>query len=211
MLDSYIRPDAPNPDFKTDEELHYIIDNREKYLPESVEAALSILQHRGIEFSEEELRVISEDMAERRRLALLNTCGWARDRNNYIDDPDAYTFYSRQTIRVFAILFSTFFGSVMMAINIGKTRNTTGVVSVVVFGLFFTTAQIIILNAIKTGSSLGIIFSIAGASCLDYFFWGKYIGNAALYRRRTYWVPAIIGIVITGLVITAIIVGGNAD
>jgi hypothetical protein len=212
MLESYIRPDAPNPAFKTDDQLHYIIDNREKYLPESVEIALAELQHRGVEFSEEEITVINEDMQARRQLALTRDIGLFNSayQNNLVDDPDAYIFYTRRVIRVFSILFGALFGSIMMAINIGKTKNAVGVASVVIFGLFFTTAQIVIGNSAKVGTSFTVLCSLIGAYCLDYFFWNRYIGNTALYKAKPYWIPLIIALVLVVLIMAAMIYGNAA-
>lgn len=56
---------------RTDDELMERIDNRQKYMPETVEASLAELQHRGKEFSDEEIRYIKEDMQARRRNAAL--------------------------------------------------------------------------------------------------------------------------------------------
>ena len=58
MLTSFIRPDASPVNTKLDTELRQCIDNREKYLPESAFAAISELKRRGVEFTEEEERVI---------------------------------------------------------------------------------------------------------------------------------------------------------
>jgi hypothetical protein len=207
MLDSFIRPDAPNPQFKTDDELRYIIDNREKYLPESVEIAVAELQHRSVEFSDEEITVINEDMQARRQLANVREMSRGifagSTKNIYVEDPDAYVLYTRQVIRVFAILCSTLFASILMAVNIGKTKNTVGVISVVGFGLFFTTAQIFIASATKMGTPFTFICGIAGAYCLDYFFWSKYIGYNALFKPSTYWIPAIVAVLLVVLLVTA--------
>lgn len=214
MLTSFIRPDAPNPDFRTDEEFHYIIDNREKYLPESVERAVAELQKRGTVFSEEEIRVINEDMQARRELAAANNVNQGlfsnTYKNNIIDDPDAYSFYSRQVIRVFTILCSTLFGSVMMAINIGKTKNTGGVILVLLFGLIFTTLQIVIINSAHTSGSYAYFFGFVGAIGLDYLFWNRYIGNEALYRARPFWIPLIIALVLLALFIFSLFYGDRA-
>jgi hypothetical protein len=213
MLSSFIRPGVPPLSFKSNDELEFIIDNREKYLPESVEGAVDELQSRGKAFSDEELQVISEDMQARRQLAesasvsggLFSNPG----KNNFVDDPDAYVFYSRRVIRVFTILFSAFFGSIMMAINIGKTKNTTGVILVLLFGVVFTTMQIVILQSVHINSSLTIIFCLLAAFCLDSFFWARYLGKSTLYKPRTFWTPLIIGLAITGLYIWAILSGAG--
>ncbi len=54
---------------KSGAELQNSIDNREKFLPETVEAAVKELQSRGVIFDDDELRVIAEDMQARREMA----------------------------------------------------------------------------------------------------------------------------------------------
>jgi len=208
MLNSFLRPDASQPASKPDQELHDIINSREKYLPESVEGAVAELQNRGVEFSDEELTVINEDMQARRELSVTRDIGWnffdSSYQNNIVEDPDAYIFYSRRVIKVFAILLGAFFGSIMLAINIGKTKNTTGVFLVVLFGIFFTSAQVFISESAHLGSSFTIMSSLIGAYCLDYFFWNRYIGGATLYKAKPYWIPLTIGLVIVALLLCSI-------
>jgi hypothetical protein len=214
MLDSFIRPDAPNPDFRTDEEFHYIIDNREKYLPESVERAVAELQKRGTVFSDEQMQEITGDVQARAQLATANNSngGLFSNTNKYniVEDPDAYSFYSKQAIRGFTILCSTLFGSVLMAINIGKTKNTGGVILVLLFGLIFTTIQVVIINSMHSPGSLTIVFNFIGAFCLDLLFWKKYIGNNTLYRAKPFWIPLIIAFVLGALFVLSFIYNQQA-
>jgi hypothetical protein len=165
---------------KSDDELHSCIDNREKYLPESVEAAVAELQSRGVEFSEEELRVITEDMQARRELAETPSVGFgafnSRDKNNLVEDPEAPALYSRSAIYVFSVLFSVLFGSVMLAINISKTPNKNKAILVVLFGLGYTIAILIGQN-FNLSSSFSIITGIAGA----------YLFNGSIILEPVYW------------------------
>ncbi|MDP9079460.1 MAG: hypothetical protein M3O71_18665 [Bacteroidota bacterium] len=187
---------------KSDEELHEYVDNREKYLPESVESAVEELQNRGIVFSDEELKVIAEDMQARRELAgtpPTNPSLFAfSDINNQIDDPDAPEFYSKRAIYVFSILFSVLFGSIMLAINVSKTPKSSRAALVALFGLGYTALTITIAELLNLPTGAGIVISILGGYILNAFFWNKYIGNDTLYRLKPIWVPLTIGLVIVG-------------
>ncbi len=59
-----------DPDFlaaaRTDEELMERVENRQNYMPETIEASLAELQYRGIEFSDDDIQQISSDVAKRR-------------------------------------------------------------------------------------------------------------------------------------------------
>lgn len=181
---------------KSDEELYYCIDNREKYLPETVEAAVSELQKRGAEFSEEELRVISEDMQARREMAehgtgifgIFNT-NWD---NNQVYDPDAPAMFSKRAIFAFSVLCSVLFGAILLAINVNKTQNRDKALWVVIYGVGFIFLQAIIAGGYNPIAT--ILTSIAGAYIMDNFFWNRYIGKPTLYRARAIWIPLLIGL-----------------
>lgn len=211
MLTSFIRPDAEPASYKTSEQLRYIIDNRENYLPESVLAAVDVLQGRGVEFSDEELQVIREDMQARTEIASDSRPSFGLFADNYknvlVKDPDAYEFYSRRVIKAFTFFFGPVFGSVMMAMNIGKTGDNGGVALVLAFGVGVNIVEGIIAGGAGIGSSITVIFSFVNMALMDALFWNKYIGNTTLYKARKYWVPLAIGVILLGLVIWAIFSG----
>jgi hypothetical protein len=209
MLTSFIRPDAPPVNTKSDTELQYCIDNREKYLSESVLAAVNELQRRGIEFSEEGKTVIEEDMQARAEIAeeAGNVYGGIFSgayKKCLVDDPDAYVFYSRRIIKLFTFFFGAFFGSIMMAMNIHKTKNTPGTVLVLVFGITVTIVEVVIPNFLSLNTAANIFFAFINAILIDLLFWRNYIGQATLYKPRTYQTPLLIGIIISVLMIALI-------
>jgi hypothetical protein len=209
----FLRPEPSSIASKSDEELHYCIDNREKYLPENVEVALAELKSRGAEFSEEEIKAINEDLEAHRELATASNSGMgffnSSFNNNIVDDPDAYNFYSRRIVKVFTFFFGVLFGSIMLAINIGKTKNKTGVIVVLAYGLVVTVVEILLGQQTKNSSSLAVIFGFFNAYTIDYFFWNRYLGNGTFYRTKSYWIPLVIGIVMVALIFLAIIYGGG--
>ena len=196
---------------RTNEELIERIENRQNYMPETVEASIAELQSRGHEFPDEELKVISEDLQAMRENAALsgNSQGFFNKeyKNVIVGDPDAPLMYSRRVIYFFSVLFGALFGSIMLAINIGKLGKRTEALYTVLFGIAFTTIQVFIGMRAAPGSSTsyGILFGFAAAFCLDFFFWKRVIGYSTFYRKRQIWVPLIIGIVLASLIIAAII------
>jgi hypothetical protein len=201
----------------TTEELNERINNRKKYLPETVEAAVAELQYRKRDFSNEELRDITESVQMQRknaalvdsRLGLFNNSA----KNVIVKDPEAPLMYSRQALRVFTVLCGALFGSIMMAINISKTKHHSKAIWVVVFGIVFTAVQIFVVSKMpnpNSGSSGAILGGLIAAFLLDYFFWKPFIGYATFYRARPIWIPLIVALVIFGLIIALIIIGGKA-
>jgi len=207
MLISFLRPDAPPVASKTDEELRYCIDNRENYLPESVLNAVAELQRRGTEFSEEEIRVIEEDMQARTELATITSpLGVINDNyeNCLVDDPDANEFYSRRVIKAFTFFSSPLFGAILMAMNISKTKNFVGVLSVLAFGLGITVAEVVLIFRLNPPVLAVLLLGFVNAYLIDNLFWDKYIGNSTLYKPRKYWPPLVVAVllIILRLVLT---------
>jgi hypothetical protein len=201
----------------TTEELTERIDNRKKYLPETVEAAVSELQYRKHEFSDDELRTINDGIdLQRKNAAMVDSrLGFFNStaKNVIVKDAEAPLMYSRQALYVFTVLCGALFGSIMLAINIGKTKKPGNAVWVILFGIAFTALQIFVVSTYArpgSGSSGAIIGGIIAAYTLDFLFWKPFIGYSTFYRSRPIWIPLIIALVVFGLLIAAVIIGGKA-
>jgi hypothetical protein len=185
------------------EELQDRIDNREKYLPETIEASVTELQNRGHVFTGEELQVIKEDLQAQHDNAGLQGSGGISGtyKNTIVEDPAAPLFYSRRAVFLFAVFMGALFGSIMFAINLAKIKKYAEVVWVLLFGVGFTILQYILISYANTGNSLGIFFGLISGYSLDYFFWERFIGRSVFYRARPVWVPLIIAILLGALIV----------
>ena len=106
-------------------------------------------------------------------------------------------YYSEKAIRIFCILFSVFFGSIMMAMNLKRTESKKGVWEVLIFGFVYSVVEIVALSYVpKSNSVYAFVLNAGGAYAINYFFWKKYIGADTPYTSRSVLVPAIIGIVV---------------
>jgi len=186
------------------------IENRQKYMPETIEASLAELQYRKHEFSDEELKIIDEDIKALRANAALvgNTKGFFNKeyKNVIVEDPDAPLLYSRVALNTFTIFFGALFGSIMMSINLAKFGKTKEASWAILFGIGFTAVQYIVLSHLPgRGSSMQVVFGFISAFLLDLLFWKPYIGYATFYRKRQIWIPLIIGITLASLIIASII------
>jgi len=198
---------------RTNEELLERIDNRQKYLPETVEASVTELQFRKHEFSDEELKVITEDVQAQRNNAVMVTSNPSLFNSDYkntiVEDADAPLMYSRRAIYLFALFFGGLFGSIMMAMNISKTEKKNNAVIAILFGIVFTALQVYLVSKANPGSggSFQYLGGLIAAYILNYVFWRNYIGYATFYRARQIWVPLIIGVIWIGLIVWATIDG----
>jgi hypothetical protein len=198
---------------RTNEELLERIDNRPKYLPETVEASVAELQFRKHEFSEEELQIIGEDLKAHRAnaAAISSRIGfWSGEyKNALVEDQDAPLLYSRLVIYTFSFFFGALFGSIMMAMNFGKLEKRKDALYAILFGIGFTAAQIYLSTAANpgSGSSYSILGGLLAAICLDFFFWKFHIGYETFYRARPFTTPLIIGVIIAGILIGLLMLG----
>jgi hypothetical protein len=206
-------PTAHSSSTLTDDELQTQIDNRPKYLPETIETAVAELQSRGVAFTDEELQVINEDLAAQRNNASVTNRGYGIFNNDYkhniVEDAAAPSLYSKRAISVFTVLFSILFGAIMLAVNLWKIKNTAGALWTLLFGAGFLTLQIIITMSLNSNShsAPAYIFGLVAALIIDVVLWPRFIGNATFYRARPVWVPLIIALAFCGIVIAAIILG----
>ena len=197
---------------KSDEGIQEYLDNRAKFTPEAVEAAIAEFQKRGRTFSDEELNTYRQEFQQRSEAAEKEVKELFPSGNqwkkNVVTDENAPAYYSEKAIYLFAVIFSVVFGSIILALNFSKTETKKGVWEVVIFGAFFTSLQIWILSMIPRNNGLTLVFNMVGALILNQFFWKKYIGNDTKYRTKPIWIPMIVGILITIPILLAIIYGG---
>src|SRR5580704_15659804 len=110
---------------KSEEGLQEYLDNRKKYTPEAVFAAIEEFKKRGRAFTEEEIEKIKTDVEKQKEIneqrAAASPFNSNRLGRNVVKDADAPQYYSERAIYMFSTLFSVLFGSILMAINLNKT------------------------------------------------------------------------------------------
>ena len=185
------------------EELYERVNNREKYLPETVEASVTELQERGEVFEDDVLAAIAADMDARRRHAEsgggYDGLFYNPDKVRQVQDPDAPAFYTKRAIYGFAIFFSVLFASVLFAMNVAKTDKKINALWVMLYGVAFTVVEVIIGSRITFSIGVAFIFGLVGSYPLNYFMCSAFLGKATLYRVRPVWAPLVVGLAIVCL------------
>ncbi|WP_430966688.1 hypothetical protein [Spongiimicrobium sp. 2-473A-2-J] len=193
---------------KEDFELENIIADKKAYVEEARIAAIQILKERkgktaDLESAENEIKTVQEERA----IAHQKTAEEEKKKSSLTDDQNAPELHSKRVITVFAGIFSTIFGAVLLMYNMKQTGNQKGRTQVLIFGILYTIACVAILNALEARANLALIFNLAGAGILTEYFWNKFIGKSFKYRKRSWIKPAIISVVIMIPFILAIIYG----
>ncbi len=198
---------------KSEEGLQEYIDNRQKYNPQAVFAAIEEFKKRGRVFLDNEIETIKSDLLKQQEISKQRIADSepspTKWKKNVVDDVNAPQYYSEKAIYIFSILFSVLFGSILMTINLSKAKKKNAAISVFLFGIIFTGIQIWLLSLIPRNSGLTLITNVGGASIINYYFWKNYIGTDTKYRARPIWIPLLIALCITIPLFYIIIVFGQ--
>lgn len=189
---------------RSDAELMEYINNFDKYTPEALIAVVNELKSRGQSISDEELRMINdkvekskkeeeEEKIEKSSKSLIK---------NVVTDPDAPLLYSQVAILMFSTIFTTIFGAILLALNIKDTKKKLKVIGI---GIIFTTFAILISNLVPHPTILTMLANGVGGYLLVTEFWNKYIGSGTKYRTKPIWIPLIISLIITALLLIEMI------
>jgi len=115
---------------------------------------------------------------------------------NIVDDPNAPEFYSLNAIWGFSIFFSPLFSAVLMSMNLNKINRSKYILPVILFGILWYVLSMIILPIESSGAGIIYLWNAIGGLFFLYLFWPKFIGKDLKYRKRSIWIPLIIGIIL---------------
>ncbi|WP_126650195.1 hypothetical protein [Chryseobacterium aureum] len=139
----------------SNQELEKYLQQDNRFVPDAVQAAFEILEERGRVFSEQEKTVVQQliqhkkEAEEAKRAEEMEV--W---KDHITEDPEAIQLYSRMTIFVSSILFSTIPGAILLSLNLIKLRKYFPAVLTMVFGvLFFIFQKYVLLSHFDFGTS----------------------------------------------------------
>jgi hypothetical protein len=193
---------------KSDNDLERIIQDKSKYVEQARKAAIEILTKRNgqtdsIVKAETEIRA-----AQERKMAVQHKVREEDKKESFVtDDPDAPELHSKITITLFACIFASIFGAVLMMQNFKEVGNIKARNQVLVFGILYTLVSVLIINAIDLQMNLALPLNLGGAGILTEFFWNNQLGKEIRYRKKNWVKPAIISVIISIPFILALIFG----
>lgn len=188
---------------KSDEELKKYLDQSTRYETEAVEAAIAELEQRGHHLTDEEKAKIIKD-SEPDPKEKHFTPFPDKQAHLKVNDEEAPLLYSKRAIRALSVLFSTVFGTIMMAMNIRRNKYKGGP-QVILFGTLYTIAAFSLLISIKQNTGITLAVNLLGAELFNRVLWPKYIGNDTKFRKRNAWIPFFSGVFMI-IIIAAILI-----
>jgi hypothetical protein len=181
----------------SESDLMQVINDKKIYVEEARQAASQILEERRVV-----AKNISENNCENKLqneasvTIVGNSINLNSNKSLLTDDINAPLLYSKVVIRVFSILFSTLFGSVLLMTNLKEVKNSTAKIQVLLFGIIYSLLSILLITCLDT-RNLTMPLNFIGSWILSEYFWNKYIGKETIYRKRNWYKALIISILVT--------------
>ncbi|MCF8381309.1 MAG: hypothetical protein K9H49_17180 [Bacteroidales bacterium] len=187
---------------KSNYELNKLIANKDKFAKEKVQASLWELEKRGA-LDEEGKRLLS-------RYSFTNSTNFSKDAfsgplptgpfmdPNISNDPSLPKLYSRYSVRFFAIFFSTFFGGILISINLFRLKKKDQILPVVLFSFFFAYLTVFLSGKYPEKMTIiTLIMNIIGSLLLEELFWNKMIGKDFKFQRQSVLPALLVGGIIS--------------
>jgi len=110
---------------KSDSDLERIINDKETFVVQARIAAIEILKERNRQTESTEKAENEIKVAEERKIATQQKLVEREEKYNFVtDDSNAPELHSKRVITMFAAIFSTIFGAVLMMHNLKEVGNS---------------------------------------------------------------------------------------
>ncbi|WP_312299438.1 hypothetical protein [Chryseobacterium sp.] len=129
-------------------ELENYLKEGNRFVPEAVQMAFEILEERGRIFTEQERSSVQQMMQNKRNAEEAKLTEEKETWKDHItEDPNAIRLYSRTTILVSSVFFSTVPGSVLLFLNLIKLKKYSAAFFALAFGCIFFMFQKYVLQS----------------------------------------------------------------
>lgn len=181
-------------------ELEGYLKEGNRFVPEAVQAAFEILEERGRVFSEQEKTAVQQLIQRKKEDEKAKHAEEVEVWKDHItEDPDAIRLYSRMTIFVSSVLFSTIPGAILLSLNLIKLRKYFPAFLTLAFGVLFFIFQKYVLFShfdFGTTSRYSPEIGVIAAGALGLLVISVLVTPQKLpYRAKSYVFPVILCVV----------------
>lgn len=181
-------------------ELEGYLKEGNRFVPEAVQAAFEILEERGRVFSEQEKTAVQQLIQHKKEEEEAKHAKEVEVWKDHItEDPDAIRLYSRMTIFVSSVLFSTIPGAILLALNLVKLKKYFPAFLTLAFGVLFFIFQKYVLFShfdFGTTSRYSPEIGVIAAGALGLLVISVLVTPQKLpYRAKSYVFPVILCVV----------------
>lgn len=107
-------------------------------------------------------------------------------------DEESPQLYSKLLIRMFALFFGTLFGMILLMYNMKVTKNQTGRIQVLIFGILYMVMSYLLIREFDLDTNYSILINLIGGLILTEYFWNKFIGKTTQYMTKNWIKPTLI-------------------
>lgn len=180
---------------KSNTELQIILDEKNKYTDEAVQAVIWELENRNlIEKGSIKLQIIpleNQNALEEKKILLDNKKG------SVFEELVLPELFSKKAILGFTIFFSTLFGAILLMRNLRKMNKQKARIEVLLFGVGYTLFTGFLLNYLPKMFFITLIFNFIGYLVLIEYFWNKNLGKDLEIRTKSITKPLLIFLLIS--------------
>ena len=184
----------------SDIELEKYLKPESRFVPEAIEFAFDILKQRGRIFTETEIGQIQNLIKTKKdnepKFEEIKNNGWDK---NFTEDENAIELFTNKLIWIYCLLVGVIFGSLLQVYNFIKIKNTEAAVVTLIFGIIYSTLQIIFISYIGDITygrySLRIFLSAIGALGLIVIK-ENIFKDKTKYRAKSIILPVIFAVII---------------
>jgi hypothetical protein len=184
---------------KSDAELEYILQEKDTYTNEAIQAVIWELENRNLiekgTIKPAIIPVENEISVQEKKQNSTNT------NENSVEALALPILYSKKAIQGFTIFFSTLFGAILLMSNLKKMNKPKARIEVFVFGIVYTIATIVLLNYLPKTFFLTLIFNIVGYAILIEYYWNNNLGKEFEHQKKQIKKPLIISVSVLAILI----------
>jgi len=184
---------------KSDAELEYILQEKDTYTNEAIQAVIWELENRNLiekgTIKPAIIPVENEISVQEKKQNSTNT------NESSVEALALPILYSKKAIQGFTIFFSTLFGAILLMSNLKKMNKPKARIEVFVFGIVYTIATIVLLNYLPKTFFLTLIFNIVGYAILIEYYWNNNLGKEFEHQKKQIKKPLIISVSVLAILI----------
>jgi hypothetical protein len=173
---------------KSNEALAHILEDKETYTDEAVQAVIWELENRNIiekgSIIHNPVLLEKDVLVEEKEIADIPAAS--------VEELAIPILYSKRAIQGFTIFFSTLFGAVLLMSNLKKVNKPKARMEVLVFGVAYTFLTILLLNYLPKTFFLTMVFNLIGYAVLVEYYWNKNLGKELKHQKKQISKPLII-------------------
>lgn len=113
-----------------------------------------------------------------------------------ITDTNIPELYSRRAIYTFSVLFSVLFGGVLFALNLKSIKSPLSKSFLWIYIIAYSFFTLLIISYFPDNRGPGLLLNAVGGIPLYSYFWKLYISADLKYRKKSFIMPLIIGVIL---------------